>query len=76
MRTDQFGEAGPALELAKANGNVRDIDGIPVVASPLKLDDSPVQYRHAPPQLGEHSQAIMQELGLDYGHYVAEGVVR
>ena len=63
-------------ELAKANGNVRDIDGIPVVASPLKLDDSPVQYRHAPPQLGEHSQAIMQELGLDYAQYQAAGVVR
>jgi len=63
-------------ELAKANGNVRDIDGIPVVASPLKLDDSPVQYRQAPPQLGEHSQAIMQELGLDYAQYQAAGVVR
>jgi len=63
-------------DLSKSNGNVRDIDGIPVVASPLKLDDSPVQYRHAPPQLGEHSQAIMQELGLDYAQYQAAGVVR
>lgn len=62
--------------LAKANGNVIRIDGIPLVASPLKLADSPVHYHQAPPQLGQHSQAIMQEAGLDYAHYVALGVVK
>lgn len=62
--------------LAQANGNVIRIDGIPLVASPLKLADSPVNYHQAPPQLGEHSQAIMQEVGMDYAHYAALGVVK
>ncbi|MFY8060009.1 MAG: CaiB/BaiF CoA transferase family protein, partial [Arenimonas sp.] len=62
--------------LAKANGNVLEVDGIPLVASPLKLSESPVSYHQAPPQLGEHSQAILTELGLDYGHYAALGVVK
>ena len=63
-------------DLAKANGNVLDIDGIPMVASPLKLGDSPVHYSQAPPPLGGHSHAIMYELGLDYAHYAAMEVVR
>lgn len=63
-------------DLAKANGNVLDIDGIPMVASPLKLGNSPVHYTQAPPPLGGHSHAIMQELGLDYAHYAAMDVVR
>jgi len=62
--------------LAQTNGNVIRIDGIPLVASPLKLADSPVNYHQAPPQLGEHSQAIMQEVGMDYAHYAALGVVK
>ena len=62
--------------LAEANGNVLELDGIPLVASPLKLSDSPVRYHQAPPQLGEHSQAILAEIGLDYGHYAALGVVK
>lgn len=62
--------------LALANGNVIHIDGIPLVASPLKLADSPVRYHQAPPQLGQHSQAIMQEAGMDYAHYAALGVVK
>mgnify|MGYP000290535509 CR=1 FL=1 len=59
-----------------ANGNVIRIEGIPLVASPLKLADSPVHYHRAPPHLGQHSQAIMQEAGLDYAHYAALGVVK
>jgi crotonobetainyl-CoA:carnitine CoA-transferase CaiB-like acyl-CoA transferase len=30
-----------------------------VIASPIKLSDTPVEYRHAPPQLGEHTQHIL-----------------
>ncbi len=33
---------------------------------PVKLSDTPAQYRLAPPQLGEHSEAVLAEaLGLD-----------
>lgn len=62
--------------LAEANGNVLEVDGIPLVASPLKLSDSPVHYHRAPPQLGQDSQAILYEIGLDYAHYAALGVVK
>lgn len=62
--------------LAEANGNVLEVDGIPLVASPLKLSDSPVNYHRAPPQLGQDSQAILSEIGLDYAHYAALGVVK
>lgn len=36
---------------------------IPMIGSPLKLTETPVQYRYAPPQLGEHTYEILQELG-------------
>lgn len=62
--------------LAQANGNVIRVDGIPMVASPLKLADSPVHYDQSPPQLGQHSKTIMQQAGLDYAHYAALGVVK
>lgn len=51
----------------------------PQVASPLRLSASPVQYRNAPPLLGEHSEAILRDvLGLDAGQIAdlrAAGVV-
>lgn len=62
--------------LAQANNNVLSIEGIPAVASPLKLSDSPVQYTLPPPALGAHSKAIMAELGLDFDHYAKAGVVK
>lgn len=38
---------------------------VPLVASPIRLSDTPVRYRHAPPQLGQHTDAVLQErLGL------------
>lgn len=33
-----------------------------MIASPMKLSDTPVEYRHAPPLLGEHTQQILQEI--------------
>lgn len=32
-----------------------------VIGSPIKLSDTPVEYRHAPPQLGEHTYDILSE---------------
>jgi crotonobetainyl-CoA:carnitine CoA-transferase CaiB-like acyl-CoA transferase len=34
-----------------------------LVASPMKLSATPVQYRHAPPLLGQHTDALLQEAG-------------
>ena len=39
---------------------------VPQVASPIRLSETPVQYRHAPPLLGEHTEAVLlQVLGVD-----------
>ncbi len=41
------------------------IESIATVASPLRLADAPVQLRHAPPALGEHTDDVLAGLGLD-----------
>ena len=35
---------------------------IPQVRSPIRLSDTPIQYRYAPPLLGEHTQNVLNEL--------------
>ncbi|AZL71673.1 CoA transferase [Pseudomonas sichuanensis] len=39
---------------------------VPQVASPIRLSETPVEYRQAPPLLGEHTEAVLRDvLGLD-----------
>lgn len=33
-----------------------------MIASPIKMSDTPVEYRYAPPQLGEHTQRILADI--------------
>ncbi len=40
-------------------------DALPLVASPMKLSATPVQLRRAPPLLGQHTDEVLAELGLD-----------
>lgn len=52
------------------NGMLVDIDHpvlgkVTFVGSPVHLSDAPVIVRHAPPRLGEHTQEIIDEFGLD-----------
>ena len=35
---------------------------VPLVASPIRLSDTPVRYRRAPPQLGQHTDAVLARL--------------
>jgi crotonobetainyl-CoA:carnitine CoA-transferase CaiB-like acyl-CoA transferase len=38
---------------------------VPIVANPIRLSETPVQYRSAPPRLGEHTREVLREvLGL------------
>jgi crotonobetainyl-CoA:carnitine CoA-transferase CaiB-like acyl-CoA transferase len=38
---------------------------VPMAGSPLRLSGSPVEYRHAPPMLGEHTAQVLRDrLGL------------
>jgi crotonobetainyl-CoA:carnitine CoA-transferase CaiB-like acyl-CoA transferase len=34
---------------------------VPLVASPIRLSDTPVQYRQAPPVLGQHTREVMKQ---------------
>ncbi|KAF1310801.1 CoA transferase [Pseudomonas sp. SG-MS2] len=41
---------------------------VPQVASPIRLSETPVKYRRAPPLLGEHTEEVLGDvLGLDGG---------
>jgi crotonobetainyl-CoA:carnitine CoA-transferase CaiB-like acyl-CoA transferase len=35
---------------------------VPQVASPIRLSATPVEYRHAPPLLGEHTQQVLSRV--------------
>jgi len=37
---------------------------VKLVASPMKFSATPVQYRRAPPLLGEHTTELLREFGL------------
>ncbi|HLU19964.1 MAG TPA: CaiB/BaiF CoA-transferase family protein [Pusillimonas sp.] len=57
-------------EQVKARQIRVDIDSarygkVATVASPMRLSDSPVQYKAPPPELGEHTDDVLSELGLD-----------
>ncbi len=45
---------------------------VPLVANPIRLSESPVSYRQAPPSLGEHTQAVLRDwLGIDDARFAA-----
>ncbi|KPB77237.1 CaiB/BaiF CoA transferase family protein [Pseudomonas cannabina] len=48
---------GLAIELPHALGG-----SVPQVASPIRLSETPVEYRWPPPLLGEHTAQVLQEL--------------
>ncbi|MGN2434037.1 CaiB/BaiF CoA transferase family protein [Pseudomonas syringae] len=48
---------GLAIELPHALGGK-----VPQVASPIRLSETPVEYRRAPPMLGEHTDVVLEEL--------------
>jgi crotonobetainyl-CoA:carnitine CoA-transferase CaiB-like acyl-CoA transferase len=44
----------------------------PIVANPLKFSETPVAYRRAPPQLGEHTAEVLREvLGIEAAELAA-----
>lgn len=38
---------------------------VPMVANPLKFSQTPIEYHKAPPLLGEDTDAVLQELGIN-----------
>ena len=43
------------------------IGEVPLVGSPLKMSDTPVEYRLHPPLMGEHTEDVLRELGYGDG---------
>lgn len=68
---------------AQARGAVVGMDhpltpNLRLVASPMKLSATPVQYRQAPPLLGQHSRELLREAGCsdaEIDEWLAAGVV-
>ncbi|WP_114911192.1 CaiB/BaiF CoA transferase family protein [Acidibrevibacterium fodinaquatile] len=67
---------GAVVEMARPGA---ENDRVKVIANPVRLDVTPVDYRLPPPLLGEHTTAVLGELlGLDDAAIAglrAEGVV-
>ncbi|MBD7979084.1 CaiB/BaiF CoA transferase family protein [Serpens gallinarum] len=42
------------------------------VASPIRLSDTPVEYRQAPPTLGQHTEQILQQLLNKTARHIAD----
>lgn len=65
-----------AHPVAAARGMRIEMDGIPMVGSPLNLSASPPCLQHPPPGLGQHSDDIARECGFDAAALRAAGVLR
>lgn len=65
-----------AHPVAAARGMRIAIDGIPMIGSPLKLSASPPRLDRAPPALGQHSDEVVRECGLDAAALRAAGALR
>lgn len=55
-----------ASEYARERGFVRELDhplspSLPTVANPVRFENHAIQYRRAPPMLGQHSDEVLQE---------------
>jgi len=60
---EQVKARGLAVSMPRAAGD--GIDHIRGVASPLRLQATPPVLRHAPPALGQHTDEVLAEFGLD-----------
>ena len=49
---------GIRVELPHAGGAM-----LPLVASPMRFSDTPVEYRAAPPVLGQHTEEVLRSMG-------------
>jgi crotonobetainyl-CoA:carnitine CoA-transferase CaiB-like acyl-CoA transferase len=52
-------------ELANARGLRVDADGVPMLRSPLRLSETPIDTYRRPPQLNEHADEICAHYGFD-----------
>ena len=65
-----------AHPVAAARGMRVELDGIPMIGSPLNLSESPRRLDRAPPTLGQHSDEIAREFGFEPEALHAAGALR
>lgn len=63
-------------ELASARGLRVDAGGVPMLRSPLRFSDTPIEDYRRPPQLGEDAEAICAHYGVDSAALRAAGAMR
>lgn len=62
--------------LATARGLRIDADGIPMIASPLRMSASPMTAPQRPPRLSEHAESICAAHGFDAAQLRNAGAIR
>jgi crotonobetainyl-CoA:carnitine CoA-transferase CaiB-like acyl-CoA transferase len=79
-RLDQVFEEPQALARSLRLELAHPLGTVPLVASPIRLSETPPSYRRPPPLLGQHTEEVLvQEIGLDAAHIASlrsEGVIR
>ncbi|MBP2543327.1 CaiB/BaiF CoA transferase family protein [Acinetobacter guillouiae] len=57
----------PQIQYRKMVVNIPHTDNpdLNVIGSPIKMTGTPIEYRNAPPRLGEHTKAILEEFCSD-----------
>ena len=65
-----------ALQHPAARALRIEIDGVPLLGSPVHLSDSPPDYGRAPPRLGQHGDEVAALMGQDAAALRAAGALR
>jgi len=57
FNNEQVASRGMQIEMSHEN-----YGAVPLVANPINLSETPIQYNYAPPELGEHTRTVLSEL--------------